>query len=261
MESKIASAVDFRYGPVAVVLTDEKPAGALQFKEGRWGCVAASFTAAAKKRRPAVFDRTTFGCLGGGTGLGFGNQYAHFPGGIEYYISTGNQEFARSPAAANLRTSTPLDEGERYVISPEIAGNFVKSLPMTDVPTTYVAFVPLEQVPPDESPAVVVFLANADQLSALTVLAHYDRGGEEAVVAPFGAGCHTLFLIPYAEARKEHPRAVVGLTDLSARKHVDRDLLSFAIPFAMFRRMEGNVAGSFLEKDNWLKIRERNREA
>lgn len=152
MESKIAAAIGFRYGPVAVVLTDEKPGGALQFKEGRWGCVAASFTAAAKKRRPAVFDRSTFGCLGGGTGLGFGNQYTNFPGGIEYYISTGNQEFALSEAGKNLRTSTPLDEGERYVISPEIAGKFINSLPMTEVPTTYVAFVPLEQVTPDAPP-------------------------------------------------------------------------------------------------------------
>lgn len=92
------------------------------------------------------------------------------------------------------------------------------------------------------------------------MLAHYDRGGETAVVAPFGAGCHTLFIMPYAEAQKEHPRAVIGLTDLSARKHVDRDLLSFAVPFAMFQRMDGNVAGSFLEKENWLKIRERNQD-
>ena len=260
MQSKIAAAIDFRYGPLAIVLTDEKPEGALQFKEGRWGCVVAAFTAAAKKRRPAVFDRRTFGCLGGGTGLGFGNQYANFPGGIECYVSTGNQEFARSPEAQNFRTSTPLDEGERYVMSPAAARKFIDSLPMTDVPTQYVAFIPLEQLGAGQIPEVVVFLAGADQLSALTVLVHYDRGGEEAVVAPFGAGCHTLFIIPYAEGRKDRPRAVVGLTDISARKHVDRDLLSFAVPYKLFRHMEDNVEGSFLQKENWIKVRERNKE-
>lgn len=113
MESKIARAIGLRYPPVAILFSERKPEGALQFKERRWGCVVAMFTAAAKGRT-AVFDRQTFGCLGGGTGLGFGNQYVHFPGGIEYYISTGNKEFARLPEAAGFRTSVPLDEGEGY---------------------------------------------------------------------------------------------------------------------------------------------------
>ncbi|OAT80703.1 DUF169 domain-containing protein [Desulfotomaculum copahuensis] len=257
MQSKIAAAINLRYPPVAIILTDEKPAGALQFKEGRWGCVAAMFTAAAKGRT-AVFDRRTFGCLGGGTGLGFGNQYVNFPGGIEYYISTGNKEFAASPAGRNMRTSTPLAEGEGYYKSPAIAKKFVDALPMTDVPSTYVVFKPLDQMTETEEPAVVVFLANADQLSALAVLANYDRGASETVLAPFGAGCHTLFIIPYAEAQKEQPRAIIGLTDISARKHVDKDLLSFAVPYKMFRQMEDNVEGSFLQRETWLNVLKRN---
>lgn len=257
MQSKIATAINLRYPPVAIILTDQKPAGALQFKEGRWGCVAAMFTAAAKGRT-AVFDRRTFGCLGGGTGLGFGNQYVNFPGGIEYYISTGNKEFAQTPAGQNMRTSTPLAEGEGYYKSPEIAKKFVDALPMTDVPATYVVFKPLDQMAETETPAIIVFLANADQLSALAVLANYDRGGSETVLAPFGAGCHTLFIIPYAEAQKEQPRAIIGLTDISARKHVDKDLLSFAVPYKMFRQMEDNVEGSFLEKETWLNVLKRN---
>ncbi|MBW1995430.1 MAG: DUF169 domain-containing protein, partial [Deltaproteobacteria bacterium] len=53
----------------------------------------------------------------------------------------------------------------------------------------------------------------------------------------------------------ENPRAVVGLTDISARKYIsrqlDRDLLSFAVPWKMFQEMEENVAGSFLERRTW----------
>jgi len=258
VQSKIAAAINLRYSPVAIILTEEKPEGALQFKEGRWGCVVAMFTAAAKGR-PAVFDRKTFGCLGGGTGLGFGNRYVNFPGGIEYYISTGNKEFASSPAGQSIRTSTPLAEGEAYYKSPSVAKKFIDALPMTDVPTTYVVFKPLELVQETETPEIIVFLAGADQLSALAVLANYDRGDSETVIAPFGAGCHTLFLIPYAEAKKERPRAVIGLTDISARKHVDKDLLSFAVPYRMFRQMEENVEGSFLQRETWLKVLERNK--
>jgi len=48
----------------------------------------------AVKGKVAVFDRKTYGCWGGGVGLGFGNIYMDFPGGIEcfyYFISIGNK--------------------------------------------------------------------------------------------------------------------------------------------------------------------------
>lgn len=257
MESKIATAMELRYSPVAVLFTNNKPEKAMQFKEGRWGCVVTMFIAAAKGRT-AAFDRKTFGCLGGGVGLGFGNQYVHFPGGIECYISTGNKEFAKSPAAAGFRTSTPLDEGEGYFKSPETAKRFIDALPITEVPATYVVYKPLEQLTEDEIPELVVFLANVDQLSALSVMANYDRGSGPSLIMPFGAGCHTLGIIPYAEAKSEVPRAVIGLTDISARRHVDKDLLSFAVPFSMFLNMEGNIESSFLKKEVWKNLLERN---
>ncbi len=258
MQSEIARALNLRYSPVAILLSNEKPPDALQFKEGRWGCVVAMFMAAARGKT-AVFDRKTYGCLGGGVGLGFGNLYVNFPGGIEYFLSTGNKEFCRSEAARNLVRNMPaLEHGERYFKNPEVAKKFIDALPYTEVPTTYVIFKPLEQVTEGETPEVVVFLANGDQLSALAVLANYDRGGEPSVIVPFGAGCHTIFLFPYHEAKAERPRAVIGLTDISARKHVEKDLLSFAVPYKMFLEMESNVAGSFLELEEWQKVRERN---
>jgi hypothetical protein len=39
---------------------------------------------------------------------------------------------------------------------------------------------------------------------------------------------------------------------------VDKDLLSFAVPYKMFLEMENNVEGSFLEKEEWQGVRERN---
>ncbi|MGB9846905.1 MAG: DUF169 domain-containing protein [Desulfotomaculales bacterium] len=258
MESKVARAIALRYPPVAILFAEEKPAGALQFKEGRWGCVVAMFMSAAKGKT-AAFDRKTHGCLGGGVGLGFGNLYVNFPGGIEYFLSTGNKEFCRSETAKNLVRNLPaLEHGEGYFKSPEAAKKFVDALPYTEVPAPYIVFKPLTQVSEEEKPEVVVFLANSDQLAALAVLANYDRGGEQSVIVPFGAGCHTIFLFPYREARSERPRAVVGLIDISARKHVDKDLLSFAVPYKMFLEMESNVEGSFLEKEEWQRVRERN---
>ena len=81
MESNIASALNLKFNPVAIIWSDEKPKGALQFKQRKWGCIMSLFAQAAKGRI-AVFDRKTFGCWGGGVGLGFGNQYVNVPGGI-----------------------------------------------------------------------------------------------------------------------------------------------------------------------------------
>lgn len=259
MQSKIAKAIEMKYVPVGILLTNEKPEGAFQFKEGRWGCVAAMMGAAARGKTVA-FDRKTYGCIGGGTGLGFGNTYTKFPGGIENFLSTGNKDFCNSEIGKNIVSNMPaLEHGEGYIKNPELAKKFIESLPMTDVPTEYIVFKPLESFAEGEIPKVVVFLVNPDQLSALVVLANYGREDNCNVIAPFGAGCHSICIIPYNEAEAEKPRAVIGLFDISARKCVDKDILAFSVPYKMFEEMEGNVAGSFLERHEWHRVLERNR--
>ncbi|MEG6510738.1 DUF169 domain-containing protein [Desulforamulus ruminis] len=258
MQSRIAEAVNLRYTPVAIVFTNEKPEGALQFKEGRWGCVIAMLGAAAKGRT-AVFDRKTYGCIGGGSGLGFGNTYTKFPGGIEYFLSKGNKEFCDSEMGKNIVRNMPaLIHGEAYKKTPEFAKSFADNLPYYDVPTEYVVFKPLEELSPAEKPEVVVFLATPDQISALVALANYARHGGDNVTIPWCAGCHSIGIIPLHEGTLDHPRGVIGLTDVSARKHVEKDILSFSVPYKMFLEMENHVEESFLTKDVWLKVKERN---
>lgn len=243
MESRIARELKLRFSPVAIIFTNDKPEGALQFGEGAWGCTVAMLTACANGKT-AVFDRKTSGCRGGNVGLGFGNTYADFPGGIEYFLSTGRGEGYR--------------EGEGYKKTPELADNFIKQLPVADIPYSYVVFKPLEETDMlKDSPQMVCFYVNPDQLSALVVLANYGRPGNDNVIIPGGAGCHTVCLIPYYETKQERPRAVVGMTDVTARPMVDPDVLSFSVPFKMFLEMEENVPGSFLEKTSWHKVRTR----
>lgn len=57
------------------MFTNEKPQSALEFVEGRGGCVMPMLTAAAKGRT-VVFSRITFGCEGAGIALGFDQQYS-----------------------------------------------------------------------------------------------------------------------------------------------------------------------------------------
>ena len=265
MKSKIAEALNLRYSPVAILWTDEKPEKAQQFKQGKWGCVMWMLASAAKGKT-VVFSEDTYGCWGGGVGLGFGNQYLKFPGGIEcfyYFLSTGNEQWERGKETAkqieNFVTKDFLEDfrkGEGYLKSPEMVKDFVENMPIMEIPSKYAVFKPLPQVDTDrEQPQIIVFLAPPDQLSALVILANYGRQGTENVIIPYAAGCQTIGIFPYEEAKSDKPRAVVGLTDLSARenirKQLGKDLLSFTVPWKMFLEMEANVEGSFFQRRTW----------
>lgn len=265
MESRIAEALRLETTPVALVWSDEKPANAAEFKEGRWGCVM-WLVASAVEGKTSACSAKTFGCFGGGTGLGFGEQYRNFPGGVECFarfLSTGNEASEEGRRVAEQVKPFMREEayeeflhGERYLKTPELAKKFTELLPTTQIPAGYVVFKPLSAVDEGrEKPEVVIFLPNPHQLSALTVLANYGRPHNENVIMPFAAGCQALGIYPYREGRSELPRAVVGLVDLSARLQVKgripEDRMSFAVPYALFQEMEGNVAGSFLERPTW----------
>jgi uncharacterized protein (DUF169 family) len=269
MESAIAKAIQLKYQPVALIWSNEKPQEAMQFQEGKWGCVM-WLAAHAAKGKTAVADAKTFGCFGGGVGLGFGNQYKNFPGGEEgfcHFLSSGNAKreggkelaekikpFMRAEAYDNFL------HGERYVKSPALVKKFVENLPLTEIPEQYVVFQPSDTVDTKkEKPQTIIFFVNPDQLSALVVLANYGRGDNENVIIPYAAGCQTIGIYPYREAKSKRPRAVVGLTDLSARVYIrkqlgDANLMTFSAPFALFEEMEQNVPGSFLERHIWQSL-------
>ncbi len=241
MKSVIAKELKLRHEPVGVFLTDNKPDDALQFEEGKGGCMVPLLTAVASEGQTAVFDAKTHGCGGARIGLGFGA--AQRPDGdFAKFLSTGTGEGSHP-------------RGEGYKKTPELAQELIDGFPVMDVDGKYRVFKPLSDVNPEaERPELVILYANPDQLSALVVLANYGRTGADNVAIPFSAGCHTICAIPYQEAQREKLRAIVGMVDISARPHVDADILTFTVPYDMFLELEEDAPESFLNRGDWQKV-------
>lgn len=237
MLSKIAEAIKLKNQPVAVFQTETKPEGALQFTEGKWGC-AVSMLYAASQGRTAAFDAGTTPCMGGKSGLGFKKYDLGF---IEYFLSTGG---------AGGR------EGEFYKKNPELAREFITHLPAFQT-EGFLVMKPLEALLEGETPEIVIFLVNADQLSALVQYANFDKPTQDNVMVEFAAGCAQSVLHAMVQGQSENPKCVLGLTDPSARKFIPKDLLSFSIPYKRYAQLEVQVEDSFLVKETWKKLSER----
>ncbi|MCH4188472.1 MAG: DUF169 domain-containing protein [Megasphaera sp.] len=245
MDSEIAKRLKLKYGPIAVIFADRKPEQALEFVSTNWACATAMLTAAANGKT-AVFSRQSCPCAGGLIGLGLDDQFSE---GFEYFLSTGNPKL---PPVAGI------PEPEGFKKTPALAKEWIQSMPVCKISEPYVIFKPLAAVTEhDRSPKIVVCYANPDQLTALIVLANYGRPGYDNVIAPFASGCMSACLFAYAEAAKEQPRAVIGMTDVSARPHIDANLLSFSMPYQLFCEMEENVPGSFLDRYEWQQLAKR----
>jgi hypothetical protein len=265
MESKLASAIGLETKPIAIVWADSAPEGSLRFKPGRWGCVVSMF-AAASKGRVGAFDRQTYGCWGGGVGLGFGNCYENFPGGIEgfcHFLAEGNESSEAGRRIGEQMGGGSLADdflhGERYLKDADTARSFLAVLPMRDIPAKCVVVKPLGLADPDrEDVKSITFFTTPEQMSALVVLANYTQPGLENVVVSWAAGCQIMGIFAYRELERDHPRALIGLTDLSARLRVraslGKNVLSFTMPWPLFQTMEQNVEGSFLQRATWAEL-------
>ncbi len=238
MNSKISELIKLKNSPVAVVQSEICPEKVLQFKENHWGCVIAMLSAAANGKI-AAFTKETATCLGGRAGLGF----EKYPlGWIEYFLSCGGEG---------------VDRCEHYKKNPVFARDFicgVSNALIEKLPPRkkFLLFKPLALVE-EEKPEVIIFLINADQLSGLVTLANYDSARHDAVKILFGAGCAQTILYPMSEKNF----CFVGLTDPSARKFIDKNLLAFGMSYEKFLQLETVAEESFLTADAWQKISRR----
>jgi len=183
------------------------------------------------------FDAESIGCSGGQKCLGFRET---FEPDDKYLLSSG------IPGKV---------EGERYKKTPELAAEWIKLEPSFKAPARFIVFKRWDSLNESDEPDVVIFFACPDVLSGLFTLANFDETHD--VFTPFASGCGSIVQYPFLEKDAVRPRAVIGLLDVSARRFIPENTLSFSVSMRKFERMVRNMEESFLTTNSWKALQKR----
>jgi uncharacterized protein (DUF169 family) len=185
-----------------------------------------------------IYSAATPGCLGG-------KRYTGFVGKLrpdfEYFLSCG----------------IPRQGGRGRYKSRRTGKEIYKDNPSFKAPAKYLIFKRWDKLIESDEPLAVIFFATPDVLSGLFTLANYDSSDPNGVITPMGSGCSSIISYPLAESRSDKSRCVLGMFDVSARKCVPDNTLTFTIPMKRFVEMLGNMDESFLTMESWKEVRER----
>ncbi len=227
--------------PLTFYYTDEEDRAESPNLESIPRCVIGAL-AKVRKGKSYSFSGETIGCFGGRRYLGF-LQYGEADyERMNYFLSCGQ------PGKV---------EGERYKKTPEIVNEFLRHSPVFKAPSRYIAFKRWDMLTEKDTPEVVVFFARPDVLAGLYTLANFDTPDLNAVITPWGSGCSSIVQNPYLEKDNAHPKAIIGMFDVSARPFVAPDELSFSVPMAKFTGMVDNMEESFLITASWRAVQKR----
>lgn len=202
-----------------------------------WRCLIGEL-AKVRNGKPLAFNAASVTCGGGKRYLGYTDRMRP---DFEYFLSCGNKSV----------------EGERYKQTPELVKEIMKNQQNLYKTGKNIIFKRWDQLTEDDSPEAVIFFAKPDVLSGLFTLANFDQVNPDGVIAPFGAGCGSIVHYPYLEGLTDHPKAVLGMFDPSARPYVAADEMTFAIPMKKFVKMVDNMEESFLITPTWEKMKAR----
>ena len=133
----------------------------------------------------------------------------------------------------------------------------MKKVARFNAPGKFIVFKRWDMLRDEDEPDGVIFFARPDVLSGLFTLANFDESELNGVFSPFSAGCGSIVQYPYLEKRSDHPRAVLGMFDVSARPFLSGEVLSFSVPMNKFVTMIGNMEESFLVTPSWNKVQKR----
>jgi hypothetical protein len=148
-------------------------------------------------------------------------------------------------------------EGERVKRTPELVKSAEATAPRIKAQGPYLNCKRWDQLTEEDEPKVITFIVRADAICGLTALANFDRPDNDGVSSPSVGGCLAVFTAAMAENDAEDPRAFIGLFDLFARKYIEKDKMTFSLPFKRFVELVKNMPDSFVVAPVWDALRER----
>jgi hypothetical protein len=272
MKSTVVKHLKPEFEPVAVVWSDDIPDNAVEFKEGRFGCILHLFAEASRRGRVAGGSRDTVVCPGGRGALGFGVDFVESESQLDHLAALFSKglESARDQAAyrEKMEAARPswrpiLEFGERRHCSFDMAREWILNcLPRHDIPSRYVLFKSLNATEPDEDIRAVIFPVTPLELAGLTTLLGSVVEGADPVHVPQGPDCLRIAGFAYDQYDAEPPRAVLGMLDVDGRevmrKRFRDDTLTLTIPMPLFLRIEREAENSVLQIPAWSKLRGEN---
>jgi hypothetical protein len=269
VKSAVAEHLKPEFEPVAVVWSDEIPDHALEFAEGRFGCILHLFAEASRKGRVAGGSHDTIVCSGARAALGFGVDFVESEDRLDHHaaIVSKGLESARDEEAYRQKMESvrpawrPLYEfGERRHCSFEMARKWIlECLPRYEIPYRYVLFKPLGETDSKENTRAVIFSVSPLELAGLTTLLGSVVEGADPIQVPQGADCFRITCFAYEQYDAEPPRAVLGMLDVDGREVMRKkfrdDTLTLTIPMPLFQRMEREAESSVLQIPGWSNLR------
>jgi uncharacterized protein (DUF169 family) len=237
---KIKEKLGLEFFPVGMFYSDTPPENAIGFKRKGNGCIVPLVFSSAKGKTVA-FDKDTTGWDCSAFFLGYKDWIFN---GIECFLSNG---------------SIIGRKGERFIKTKSQAKAFIKSFVPKSINNSVTIFKPLENFGLNETPEIVIFFANPDQLSGLVNLLHFNSPEkDDLIITRFMSGCGSIVTLPMKYKNEGKLKAVWGMHDISARLRIPAELMTITIPYDLLKDIYKDIDKSFIITDNWKRIKERN---
>jgi len=232
------------FGPkLGEVFTREREAAGLIDWRNAWktfSCILGNIWLARKKKKAAWLSHSACGCMGGGFYAGL---YRPCLDMNILYVTIGMPEAGM--------------EGEHYLPSTACMEMFMEAVMPPEATGRFCVFRPLEQFTDANPPLVVNFFGRPEVLSGLYSLTMYATGDHNAVATPFSSACGALLAWPLVYQQRGEEKAVLGGFDLSARKYMKTDELTFSVPLPLYRKMLDVMEDSALTRKVWRNARKK----
>ena len=229
--------------PGVPISRELEESGQLDLQEAMktFSCVMANIRLARKKGCAAFISKEEYGCFGGVYYCSLLKPHLRF---IEHYVSTG---FSGTPV-----------HGERYMPTPEAMRKFLAEVDPRKAPAKYCIFKPLSSFADGEEPELVIFFARPEVLSGLFTHTVFTTGDMDCVASPFGAGCTNMVAWPLYYQGQGVEKAVIGGFDVSVRKYMKVDELTFTVSWSLYQKMLQALPESMFNVDGaWKEVRKK----